>query len=147
MAGARSYCVAVIGKGTVPPSSPLLDRIRAKIDAPLSVDLLDLFFDWPFDPDACWDWTAAYSRGKRGSDRPVIWLGDRVANVARVMLSLKDGIPLDERDGLEAAHSCDRAPCVNPFHLEWKTDGANKREQSERRRAAVEALQALRGSL
>ena len=132
-------------------STTILDRIRKKISAPLALTLPfdKQFADYPFDPEVCWIWTGGYSTGKRGADRPVIQLAGRgtpMRNVARVMLCLKDGTPVDERIPYHAAHACDNPPCVNPWHLEWKTDGDNKREQRQRVRTTAEIIASL-GSL
>lgn len=130
------------------PFTPIQDRIRAKIQAPLVASLLvdRAFFEYPFDPDACWVWVGAYSKGKKGADRPVIQLAGRgtpVVHVARVMLVLRDGVPLEDRQGVQAAHICDYPPCVNPWHLEWQTGRVNQREGRQRVRTAVERLRAL----
>lgn len=86
--------------------------------------------------NSCWEWTGAYSTGKRGSDRPYIRTGGRgspVVNVLRVMLAYKDGVPLNKRQGVKACHGpCDNTRCVNPHHGYWGTDADNARDRQER---------------
>jgi hypothetical protein len=88
------------------------------------------------EPNGCWRWVGAHSqkvhRGKKkGPSRPVVWLGPHqdspVVHVARVALSLVDGVPLSDREGLEAAHvECINAWCWNPEHLAWRTPEGNR---------------------
>lgn len=121
---------------------PIARRLRTKIEAPASL-LADLTYpglmDFPFNPADHWIWIGAYSKKKgagydRGPDRPVIQLGRRgtpVVPVLRVMLSLKDGVPLYRRDGLFACHTeaCSLPACVNPFHGYWGTSGRNHQDR------------------
>lgn len=83
--------------------------------------------------DACAIWTGATAR-KRGSRRPKIRVGGNFSRhvvVARVLLVLKDRVPLWIRDDakLEAAHECGHYWCVNVRHLAWKTRVENENDK------------------
>lgn len=121
---------------------PIEERIVSKINAPPSTLgwTARTEYTFPFDPAVCWIWTGAYSKkkGKRydkGADRPVIQLGRRgtpVVHVLRVMLSLKDGVPLWRRTGFDACHgACQDARCVNPHHGYWGTPGRNRDDRHQ----------------
>ncbi len=106
---------------------PLLERIQNKV--------------WVNPRTGCWIWRGAYSqktgRWKAGQtpDRPVIQLGGRgspVVHVLRITLSLKDGVPLDDRAGIKACHTCDNFRCVNPDHGYWGTDQQNSDDRMAR---------------
>ena len=58
--------------------------------------------------------------------------GSRWLTVARVLLTLRDRVPLDLRDGLEAGHECHHAWCVNVRHLRWQTHSENLLHRRER---------------
>ncbi len=115
---------------------PLIERIADKIAAPPVPPLLADLPGFPFDKTACWVWKAAYSQKVRGAwkapPRPVISVCGKILYTLRVMLSLLDGVPLDERDGLQACHTCDNPDCVNPYHAYWGTDADNRRDRATR---------------
>jgi hypothetical protein len=70
----------------------------------------------------CWQWSGSTSLKRGGARRPKMRVGgkrSRTIVVARILLSLKDRVPLHLRDGLEAGHRCGNFWCVNPSHLEW----------------------------
>lgn len=74
------------------------------------------------------------SRKRDGALRPVIRVGGRgspIVHVARVLLALRDRVPLWQRTGLEAGHRCHRFWCVNPRHLEWQTSSENEAAKQE----------------
>jgi len=107
-------------------TSTLRARIRAKTVRPGR--------GYWFDRRACWAWTGA-TKTKRGGVRPAVQIGrrgSRVVTVARLLLCLQDGVPLAERSGLEAGHTCHHYWCVNPRHLEWQTRLENEREKVDR---------------
>jgi hypothetical protein len=86
--------------------------------------------------NACWQWTGGTARKRDGAKRPKIQVGGRGSRtilVARVLLCLRDGVPLAERDAakLEAGHVCHRHWCVNPRHLEWQTRIENEHAKQE----------------
>jgi len=86
--------------------------------------------------DACWSWTGATAQKRDGAKRPKIRVGgrgSRVVLVARLLLCLRDRVPLAERDAakLEAGHTCDRFWCVNPRHLLWQTRIENEEAKHE----------------
>lgn len=111
----------------------LIDRFWRKVDR------RDLF--------GCWIWTGAYSVKPKPSQppRPVFWVGrlragERVAHDApqwivpafRMALALTDGVPLWEREGLEACHRpgvCTTPACVNPAHGYWGTPLENRMDR------------------
>ncbi len=106
---------------------------------------------------ACWAWSGRHSK-KRGGLRPVVRAGgrgSRMLTVARVMLVLRDRVPLAQRDAelMEAGHKCNTYWCVNGSHLEWINRSGNEEakdefdEGFEQFSADVEALAALSGRL
>lgn len=88
-----------------------------------------------FSPIHCWIWIGAYSH-KRGGYRPAVQLAGRgspVMSVLRLMLCLRDTVPLDLRDELQACHGpCDNPKCVNPFHAYWGTSKSNHDDRRAR---------------
>lgn len=124
---------------------PLVDRMVPKIAAPVAVvfdpwwETYPLLAAFYFDRTVCWEWTGAYSKKRgahydRGNDRPVIQTGRRgtpVVHVFRIMLALKDGIPLRRRRGYHACHreDCQNTRCVNPWHGYWGTPGRNHEDR------------------
>lgn len=46
----------------------------------------------------------------------------------RFILAFCDGVPLSERIGLHACHTCDDTKCVNPVHLYWGTQSENEQD-------------------
>lgn len=84
----------------------------------------------------CWRWTGGTSRKRDGARRGKVQVGGRgtrVITVARVLLVLKDRVPLVERDSarLEAGHRCGHFWCVNPRHLHWIDRSGNEAEKHE----------------
>lgn len=114
----------------------LFERISEKIDAPPVAPLLAAMLGFSFDHDACWVWRGAYSQKVRGSwtapPRPVLKLAGKTTYVLRVMLSILDGTPLDERSHLQACHRCDNPDCVNPHHAYWGTHLDNHQDRRTR---------------
>lgn len=101
----------------------------------------------------CWNWTGALSQsGWRGVFYAAGWAHGRVWRLNRLILICYEGIDGEFRvapeeswedwlerarryyQGVEAAHTCDNAKCINPQHLEWKGHRANISEQVARRR-------------
>ena len=88
---------------------------------------------------ACWTWTGATVRKKDGVRRPALMVGgrrSRVVHVARLLLCLRDRVPLTERYMVHAGHLCHNPICVNVRHLAWQTQFENHALRDERRRAA-----------
>jgi hypothetical protein len=86
--------------------------------------------------DVCWIWTGGFAR-KRRSRRPKVQVGgrgSRTISVARVILALRDRVPLIERDRdkLEAGHTCHNEECVNWWHLDWQTREENECAKRDR---------------
>lgn len=124
-----------------PTPRPLIARLVPKITAPPRTPLdpwheaYPLLAAFPFDRHACWIWTGAYSH-KRGGKRPVIQSGKRgspVALVFRIMLALKDQVPLSRRRDYHACHEprCANPQCINPFHGYWGTPGRNHEDREQ----------------
>ena len=123
------------------------DRLFAKIDRSAG-------------PDGCWTWKGAKSRSRfrqklvrYPSFQAGTWKQPWMVRVNRLLLVLRTGpIDVPELPGedfvtwlrrawpyyanRQAAHSCDNSECVNPGHLEWKTQEENLNEQWDRKRAA-----------
>jgi len=85
---------------------------------------------------ACWRWTGATARKRDGAKRPKVRAGGRGSRtilVARVLLALRDRVPLWRREleRLEAGHTCHNYWCVNPRHLQWQTRIENEQAKQE----------------
>lgn len=99
---------------------PLWDRVWAK------VAIND-------DTDACWLWTGATSKKRRGQRRPHIRQGRRgspMLSVARQICEWYHG--LAPSDVHEAGHLCpngENCLCVNPRHLQWMTREENEQHK------------------
>lgn len=84
----------------------------------------------------CWHWIGATARKRDGARRPKIQVGGRGSRtvlIARLLLCLRDSVPLAERDAakLEAGHTCHHFWCVNPWHLVWQTRHENEEAKHE----------------
>lgn len=100
--------------------------------------------------EGCWRWRGVHNLAggtKRGN-----WTGNtrrprfRVTRrpglqshvyVTRVMLSIADGVALEERHGLFACHkmTCPHDWCINPTHLYWGTTDDNVNDRYPLRRS------------
>jgi len=86
---------AVMGiKGFV--SVPLIIRFWSKVDKR--------------GPDECWPWLASL-RNSRG----IIWVDGKHRKASQIAWELANGKPFPA--GMDACHSCDNPPCVNPSHI------------------------------
>lgn len=87
-------------------------------------------------PDGCWLWRyGTWAEHKYVDEQhkyPKIMIKGVRKIVAHWML-ISTGRPRPAPD-MDACHSCDRPPCVNPEHLCWGTHQENMQEMGERRR-------------
>jgi HNH endonuclease len=81
-------------------------------------------------PDECWPWTAG-TAGKGGYGR--FRMGDKRVQASRVAWEMEHGRPLPPE--LDALHSCDNPPCVNPAHIWPGTAADNVRDAVAKGRA------------
>lgn len=79
-------------------------------------------------PDACWPWTDKLL--KSGYGKFFVARGQSPAIASRLSLQMT-GVDLT---GLEARHTCDNPPCVNPAHLEPGTHAQNMADMARRNR-------------
>lgn len=98
---------------------------------------------------ACWSWLGGTAR-HRGGRRPKIQIGgrgSRTMTVARLLLVLRDRVPLISREleKLEAGHRCHHYWCVNTAHLEWSTriDNEHAKYEFDARESFVEDIAAI----
>lgn len=116
---------------------------------PAAADWLTRFWakvDQSAGPDSCWRWRGTHNLAggttriewTKNTRRPRFRLrAERRghlthAYVARIILSLDDGVPLDEREGWYACHKpgvCAHDWCINPQHLYWGTHEENVRDR------------------
>lgn len=101
----------------MPAPRPIAERFAEKVDRSAG-------------PTGCWPWLGA--RDRRGYG--VIWLNGRMHKAHRVARALV-GRPI--ADGIEARHSCDSPPCVNPTHIQDGDHQANMTDMAARGRAAA----------
>lgn len=81
-------------------------------------------------PDDCWEWTASRHAFGYG------WYRVQGKTVGAHRLALMDATG-ENGEGLEAIHSCDNPPCVNPAHLRWGTSSDNTQDAIKRGRASM----------
>lgn len=85
-------------------------------------------------PDECWPWTGATGSAGYGYIRP--------GGSADCVLATRVSMALDGRDPgpLEARHTCDNPPCVNPAHLIAGTHLQNMADMAVRFRGGRSTL-------
>lgn len=81
---------------------------------------------------SCWLWTGARLPTGYGAFNVG---GHRVVTASRFALSIALGRPVG--DGLEACHTCDNPPCVNPGHLFEGSPSDNQRDSHAKGRDAA----------
>ena len=83
------------------------------------------------DPDACWIWARATTRGGYG----VLWVKELRAywKSHRLAYHLKNGEILK---GVHVLHSCDVPACCNPRHLSAGDDAMNRADSIRKKRHA-----------
>lgn len=105
------------------PRVPIEQRFWAKVDKG--------------EPDECWEWTGAKSRGYGTITRDAAD-GGTTALAHRVSWEIHNGpIPKNmSYHGMVVAHSCDNPACVNPNHLWLGTQGQNLKDMIEKGRGS-----------
>jgi hypothetical protein len=78
----------------------------------------------------CVDWP--WSKGSEGYPEKIRVGARRKRRVAHVLLELC-GVQRPA-DAYMVLHSCDRPPCLAPWHLRWGTDAENTRDKLDRGR-------------
>ena len=72
--------------------------------------------------DGCWNWTARCDKGGYGSFK----LNGKTVLAHKIALFLKTGKYYFGKDDLIGCHRCKKnTGCVNPAHLDWKTNSEN----------------------
>ena len=85
--------------------------------------------------ETCWNWTASCNKGY-GAFR----VNGKTEGAHKISLFLKTGQFYTGQDDLIACHSCKQNPgCVNPSHLDWKTNSENN--GADRKRDGTEKPQ------
>lgn len=77
-------------------------------------------------PDGCWPWTGA----KKGKGYGHLFVDGHFEGAHRFSLELALGRRLGS--GMQANHTCDNPPCVNPAHLYEGTGSENGMDASRR---------------
>lgn len=82
-----------------------------------------------YNMEACWPWTGALSKKRRGR-RPNIKIAGKNYNPARIVCTNAHG-PAPGPD-FEVGHTCpngENALCMNPSHMRWMTRLENERSK------------------
>lgn len=75
--------------------------------------------------EECWNWTAGTFKKGYGA----FYLDGRMRKATHISLEMATG-PSPEPH-LQALHSCNNPPCVNPGHLRWGTHDENMQDKAD----------------
>ena len=107
--------------------------------APPKLKTVERFFTYVKkspEPDGCWNWTGARSRGKGNKAwYTSFWVSGRTVVRAHIFVCVVEG---RMKPGETVDHSCKNTLCVNPDHLEvvTRTENSLRRWRDTPRKAA-----------
>jgi hypothetical protein len=92
--------------------------------------------------DECWPWTGTRNSKGYGQLRVTRGRSPRHVTATRVAWALANGLEFPA--GMQACHSCDNPPCVNPNHIWPGTNGENVKDSFAKGRRSAKPRSAKR---